>query len=227
MKARGYTLRLSIFFFLLFTPFSSFMSILTHIYEQAHLAQIGPATLASNYVAFITSTLLAPTLSISLKKQLLMGGVAYTLNYASGIFVPLVDHSWAKFLITCGASFVAGLSAGPLWVSQGRYIHIACVKSNELYKKGQMYGLFTLLYCFSNVTAGFITTFGLGFFDEKVYFYVITGLGIVAMLYCLFFVPELEQVDHPTDARDSIIVAAESVEDSLLEETTQQSSLKP
>ena len=143
MKARGFTLRLSIFFFLLFTPFSSFMSILTHIYEQAHLPGIGPATLATNYAAFITSTFIAPTLTISLKKQLLMGAVAYTLNYASGIFVPLVDYSWAKYLITCGASFIAGLSAGPLWVSQGRYIHVACVNSNELFNKGQMYGLFT------------------------------------------------------------------------------------
>jgi hypothetical protein len=28
-----------------------------------------------------------------------------------------------------------------------------------------MYGVFTSLYCFSNVSAGLITTFGLGFFD--------------------------------------------------------------
>jgi predicted MFS family arabinose efflux permease len=54
-----------------------------------------------------------------------------------------------------------------------------------------MYGLFSSIYCFSNVSAGVITTFGLGFFDAWTYFWIITALGLIACLYCLFFVPHL------------------------------------
>lgn len=51
-----------------------------------------------------------------------------------------------------------------------------------------MYGIFSSIYCFSNVTAGLITTFALGFFDPKTYFFIITVMGIIAVLFCFFFV---------------------------------------
>ncbi len=140
------------------------MTILTHIYEQAGLPGIGPATLASNYIAFIISTILAPACPFTLKTQLLLGGFFYTFNYSSGIFASMTDNSVLKFTISCLGSGVAGLSAGLLWVSQGRYIHLACLKFKALSRKGEMFGIFSSLYCFSNVSAGLITTFGLGFF---------------------------------------------------------------
>lgn len=132
MGATGEIVRLSLFFFLLFTPFSSYMTILTHIYEDADLPGIGPATLASNYISFICSTFFAPALKMSLKGQLLLGGVFYTLNYSSGFIASFTDVAWLKFLISCGGAFLAGLSGGPLWVTQGRYIHLSCQKYGEL-----------------------------------------------------------------------------------------------
>jgi len=56
-----------------------------------------------------------------------------------------------------------------------------------------MYGIFSSLYCLSNVTAGLITTFGLGFFDSQTYFYIITLLGIISIIYCFFFVKHLKE----------------------------------
>ncbi len=56
-----------------------------------------------------------------------------------------------------------------------------------------MFGLFSSIYCLSNVTAGLITTFGLGFFNELVYFIVITCLGIVSIIFCFFFVKHVEE----------------------------------
>jgi hypothetical protein len=126
MGATAETVRLSIFFFLVFTPFSSYMTILTHIYEDAGLPGIGPATLACNYIAFILSTLCAPLIKLPLKAQLLFGGICYTINYSSGIFASYTDTAWLKFVISCTGAIIAGSSAGPLWVSQGRYIHLAC-----------------------------------------------------------------------------------------------------
>jgi len=188
MGARDETLRVSIYFFLLFTPFSSYMTILTHIYEDANLPGIGPATLACNYGAFILSTLIAPSVKLPLKLQLVLAGICYTINYSSGIFALMTDVTGLKFLISCGAAAFAGFSAAFLWVSQGRYIHLVCQKYNVLDKKGEMFGIFSSIYCFSGVSAGFITTFGLGFFSSQIYFVIITVLGVISVLFCLFFV---------------------------------------
>lgn len=126
MSAKSYTIRMSIFFFLLFTPFSSYMTILTHIYEDANLPGIGPATLASNYITFIISTMVAPVVRLPLKLQFLIGGICYTLNYSSGIIATFTNTAWLKFMISCSGAVIGGVSGGLLWVSQGRYIHLAC-----------------------------------------------------------------------------------------------------
>ena len=91
MGVREDTIRVSIFFLLLFTPFSSYMTILTHIYEEDDLPGIGPATLAVNYIAFMISIIAAPAVRKPLKLQILSGGFFYTLNYSSGFFAALTD----------------------------------------------------------------------------------------------------------------------------------------
>lgn len=172
------------------------MTILTHIYEQNGLPGIGPATLAVNYICFIISTIIAPAVKWPLKHQLLLGGIFYTVNYSSGILASLVDSGGLKYVISCCGSGLAGCSAGFLWVSQGRYIHLACEKYGELKKKGEMYGVFSSLYCFSNVFSGLITTFGLGFFNALTYFSIITTLGVISIIFCIFFVRNIPQNDH-------------------------------
>jgi hypothetical protein len=70
-----------------------------------------------------------------------------------------------------------------------------------------MYGVFSSLYCFSNVFAGLITTFGLGFFNPLAYFCIITVLGVIAALFCLFFVRDIPQ-EHmllPTNNQVSLL----------------------
>lgn len=214
MGAREETLRISIFFFLLFTPFSSYMTILTHIYETAHLSAIGPATLSCNYVAFIISTFVAPILTISLKKQLVIAGVAYTVNYTSGIFVFLVEEAVYKYLISCLGAVIAGCSGGLLWVSQGRYIHLVCEKYGALKRKGEMFGIFSTVYCLSNVSAGLITTFALGFFNELTYFSIISLLGAISILFCLFFVKNIKEGDR-----------AEGIDVNLIEDNGKSSTV--
>ena len=88
------------------------------------------ATLATNYTTFIVSIFCAPALKLPIKIQFLFGAIFYTINYSSGILVSFVDTPWVKFFISCAGAFIAGLSGGPLWVSQGRFIHLSCVKNN-------------------------------------------------------------------------------------------------
>ena len=86
---------------------------------------MGPANIAVTYISFIISTLYAPTCPLRIKKQILIGTIAYTLTYSTGVLVPLVTIPF-KYLITCLGGAITGLSAGLLWVSQGRYVHLVC-----------------------------------------------------------------------------------------------------
>jgi MFS family permease len=118
------------------------------------------------------------------------------MAYLSGIIVVIFDSNFLKYLIVCLGSCISGISAGFLWISQGRYIHLACEKYHALDRKGEMYGIFGAFYCLSNVTAGLITTFGLGFFDAEHYFVIVTLLGVIATFYCLFFVRNISEKHH-------------------------------
>lgn len=76
-------------------------------------------------MAFIFSTIYAPSCTWKIKNQMLIATIAYTLNFATGLFTPLVDVPY-KYVLSCLGATAAGLSAGLLWVSQGRYIHLVC-----------------------------------------------------------------------------------------------------
>ena len=104
----------------------------------------------------------------------------------------LCGHPLAEIFISCAGAFIAGLSGGPLWVSQGRFIHLSCVKNKEVDKKGKMFGFFTTFYCFSNVSAGLLTTYALGFFDTRIYFCSIAACGVISILFCIFFIPNID-----------------------------------
>ena len=104
------------------------MTILTQIYQQANLPGIGPISLSCVYFFFMLSTIIAPAIKLHLKTQFLIAGICYTLSYVSGIFAELTDVAVLKYTISSIGSCLTGSSAGLLWVSSGRYIHLACIK---------------------------------------------------------------------------------------------------
>lgn len=63
---------------------------LTFIYEQADLTAIGPANIAVTYIAFICSTIYAPSCKLKIKSQITLATIAYTLNFSTGLVIPLV-----------------------------------------------------------------------------------------------------------------------------------------
>lgn len=169
------------------------LTIITFIYEQADLSVIGPTNIAVSYLTFIFSTIYAPSCRWKIKKQMLVATIAYTLNFSTGLFIPFVALPF-KYVLTVGGSAICGLSAGLLWVSQGRYIHIICENAGIRDQKGDHFGLFSLIYCLSHISAGLITTFGLGLFSAYIYFLCITLTGISAVLFCWFFISDVEEV---------------------------------
>jgi len=57
-----------------------------------------------------------------------------------------------------------------------------------------MYGIVGGFYCMSNVSAGLITTFGLGFFSPPIYFCILGALGSIALAFCYLFVRDISQL---------------------------------
>ena len=194
MNPRAETLKVSLLFFILFTATNSSLTILTFIYEQANIPALAPTNIAVSYLAFILSTIYAPSCKWKIKHQMLLATAMYTLNYSSGLVIPHVPTP-LKFLTGAFTAAGAGLSAGLLWVSQGRYIHLVCEKAAVPERKGEFFGLFSLLYCLSHISAGLITTFGLGLFSPEVYFVCITATGLVAVAFCALVIDHIE--DQP------------------------------
>lgn len=130
---------------------------------------------------------------VNSKWLMLIGGLCYTFNYFTGFIVTFViDYDWLVYLIVLFGSFLSGLSASVLWVSQGNYMHLICERGNKQSEKGYYFGVFFRLYTASNILAGVVTTFLLGFFSVKFYFLIITSIGAASVLFMFFF---LERVD--------------------------------
>ena len=163
--------------------------------ETQSVTHAFPTNIAVSYLAFILSTIYAPSCKWKMKYQMLLATAMYTLNYSTGLIIPHVSTPF-KFLTGAIGSGGAGLSAGLLWVSQGRYIHLVCEKAAVPERKGEMFGLFSLLYCLSHISAGLITTFGLGLFSPQVYFICLATTGLLAVAFCALVIGHIE--DQPT-----------------------------
>lgn len=80
---------------------------------------MGPLLLVSNYGAFMLINIFAPFIKISYKKQLIIGSLCYTINYA--IEIPVIMNPFGVFLLILG-SVLGGFGAAIVWVSQGGFM---------------------------------------------------------------------------------------------------------
>jgi len=53
----------------------------------------------------------------------------------------------------------------------------------------------------SHISAGFITTFGLGLFNVEIYFITITATGLLSVLFCALFINDVEKFTKAIDLR--------------------------
>ena len=89
-----------------------------------------------------------------------------------------------KYIFVSLGAGITGLSAGFLWVSQGGYLREICKGQHN---KGLYTGVFQFIRCSTNLSAGIITTFFLGFFSGRTYFIAITIISLISAIYCLLF----------------------------------------
>ena len=142
----------------------------------------------------MVSTLFGPYMGSKLNPKWLMmiGGLCYTFNYFTGF---LITHFpkiiWLVYGVVVFGAALAGASASLLWISQGNYMHTICENNHKQAEKGYYFGVFFRLYTVSNILAGVTTTFLLGFFSPRIYFIIITSLGLFSVLYLFFFLENI------------------------------------
>lgn len=141
------------------------------------------------------SGLVAPFIGrkLNYKTMLIISSICYTLNFSSGLILELFDfNTWVVVAIEVLA-VVGGFSAGMLWVTQAAYIHFICERNGMQAKKGYYFGVFYGVYGISNITSGLITTFMLGLFDKTIYFWILFGIGVLSIFFCLFFIEDVQK----------------------------------
>jgi len=75
-----------------------------------------------------------------------------------------------------------------LWVVYGGYIKALTKKNNEEHIEGKYFSILNSI-CFGNSLLGnLITAFGLGLFSIKIYFLILTFLGIVDYMIVAFLI---------------------------------------
>lgn len=143
-----------------------------------------------NYLAFMVSNLFAPKCKASFKVQMIIGSLGHGFNVATGLYVPYIQDKWAAYMAISFGGVVAGSVAGFMWISQGGYLR-EVVKGEP--DKGKYSGIFQLLYSFSSLIAGFVTTFFLGYFQESTYFIVLTSISALAGVFAFIFFKDIKE----------------------------------
>ncbi len=126
--------------------------------------------------------------------MLVAASICYTLNFSSGLILSFTNFATVVIVIVLVMAVIGGGSAGFLWTAQAAYIHYICEKNNMQSKKGYYFGLCYGIFCIANITSGLMTTFLLGFFSTTIYFWTLFGIGVVATLFCIFFVKNVQKV---------------------------------
>jgi MFS family permease len=197
--------RLGIFFALLFTGYLSFQNVITQLYEQLDMPNLGKMSIFSIYAALMISGLFAPFIAkrVNYKTLLVTSSILYTLNFSSGIVLHYTNSTTLITIIVEVLAVSGGFGGGILWVSQAGYIHYICEKNNMQHKKGYYFGVFYGVYSVSNITSGLVTTFMLGLFEVTVYFWILLGIGILATIFCIFCITDVQTKYADRQSNDS------------------------
>lgn len=162
------------------------------MFEQLHMPDVGPASLAVLYLSFALSLIFTPAIRLSIKTQFLIVSAIFPLNYALGLYASTCNcHNTIYWLVSFGTS-IGGIGNGILWVNQGKYVHLICEVFDCNEERGRMFSLFGVFYCASLLASAVVTLIGFGYFSVTVYFTILVVLTLIALLYCFFFLKDIE-----------------------------------
>ena len=154
---------------------------------------MGPFLLAFYYTCYMLSNIVSPSVTWKYKTQMTYAPILYAMNYFTGFILLYVESTFLKYVITGFGALLGGFGAAILWTSMGGFLHLLCEKNGLQSSKGRFFGIFNGIYCVQSITGAFITTFGLGYFENNVYFVLVTMIAILSAVFCQFFIADLQQ----------------------------------
>lgn len=154
---------------------------------------MGPFLLAFYYVCYMLFNVISPSLKWKYKTQMTYAPILYASNYITGFMLLYVDSTVMKYVITSFGALLGGFGAAILWTSMGGFLHLLCEMNGVQSSKGRFFGLFNGIYCIQSITGAFITTFGLGYFDNSTYFLLVTIIALFSSVFCQFFIKDLQK----------------------------------
>jgi len=202
---------LGVFFMLSYTSGTSLSNIQTQLFEQAGISYLGELTLFLGYGFFMLWCLVAPFIGkrINYKKMLMITAVLDMLSYTSCLLLYYTDYSTLSIVMLELFNISDGFSSSLAWIAQAGYIHYACEANGVKHRKGYFFGLFFAIYGTANITSGLITTFMLGFFEIEIYFWILEGLSIFALLFCIFYVVDVQKKYAGANVPDASVLITE------------------
>lgn len=92
MSVLSNSIRLGIFFMLLFTSYTSFSTIISQLYKQQGYSNLGKYSIFTNYGFFMISNIFAPYIGTKINSKWLMlfAGCCYSFNYFTGFIITFV-----------------------------------------------------------------------------------------------------------------------------------------
>ena len=118
--------------------------------------------------------------------------ILYAVNFFTGFILLYVESTVMKYVITSIGAMMGGFGAAILWTSLGGFLHLLCEKNGLQNSKGRFFGIFNGIFCAQSITGAFITTFGLGYFENSIYFLIVTIIAIFSAIFCQFFIDDLQ-----------------------------------
>jgi hypothetical protein len=156
-------IQLSVGFSILFAAFNACNSLISKIYDDLHLSNLGQINTFTMYLCFAFSNLFATKMSSMFKHPkyvVLAGSILYATYYIGGIFTGLCNTSWFGWRDQgiCGEfslkainiffSVVIGVLGGTLlW--NGQYAFIVWFSKKS--ERGRHFGMFYGIAQFSNI----------------------------------------------------------------------------
>lgn len=91
-------------------------------------------------------------------------------------------------LLSVVGSISGGAGAAVLWVSQGGFMmKLFITYGIAIDHRGKLYGIQNSIIYGHQLLGAVVTTFALGFFGNKVYFSILTGIGLFAAAFSVIF----------------------------------------
>lgn len=130
----------------------------------------------------------SPSLPYNFKTLFIVAGFCYILSYVT--VIPNLGVTYMYIAAIVGVIF-GGIGASVFWVSQGAYMDTLCNQSRTN-TRGKYFGILNVFIFANLILASVVTTFSLGLFSNQIYYGILTGIGVLGLIFGVIFIKDIQ-----------------------------------